>query len=291
MFYSTPFVRYVDPAFSQERTPTCQLRIQLSEHELAISIYDPLQATFPLIERYVFQKGYDGLKPHEAFARILQTHSLTRLPFREVECLIVSHLTALVPGVLFDGAEATNYLGLSHEVADNQVISWDRFSLQDIYLVYEWPRVWKQLLDSLFPNWTQHHYGYYLVRELLLKNHSEPIIYVHVQDYRMDVILTQDHQLTFFNSYSFQSPQDFIYYILLVYDRHDLNRNAIPLRLLGEVDQGSAIYDICYQYIRDVDFTSRAAVQTVPKPLEEREALPDHFLFNLLHSNYEDNKR
>jgi hypothetical protein len=291
MFYSTPFVRYSDPSFSQERTPSCQLRIQLSEQELAISVFDPVQSTFPLIERYVFQKGYTGLKPQEAFARILQTHSLTRLPFKEVECLIVSHVTTLVPGVLFDGAEVTNYLGLSHEVASNPVISWDRFSIQDIYLVYEWPLPWKQLLNSLFPEWTQHHYGYYLIRELLLINHSESTVYVHVQDYRMDVIVIRDRKLVFFNSFSFQSPEDFIYFVLLVYDRHDLNRNEHPLRLLGEIDRGSAIYEMCYRYIRDVGFTSRNTIQSVPKPIEETEPLPDHFLFNLLHSNYEDNQR
>ena len=285
MFHPTPLVNYTDPSFNQDRTPHCKLRLQISEYELSIAIYDTLSDSFPIIERYPIRKGYAQVKPQEAIARILQTHSLTRLSFASVEVIVVTNTYTLVPGSLFDAEHAASLHALNHPLDDADELSWERLEAQDIYLIYSWPKAWKQVLESQFPRISIQHYSFILAKGLLPNSLGKTAVYVHVQDFREDIVVIADGKFLLFNSFNFQRSEDFIYYILLAYDRLSLNRETIPLKLLGEVEVGSALFDSCYKYIRDVDFLERNSHSAIPKPEGETDRLAPHFYFNLLHSN------
>jgi hypothetical protein len=285
MFHPTPLVNYTDPSFSQDRTPHCKLRLQISEYELSIAIYDTLSDSFPIIERYPIRKGYAQVKTQEALARILQTHALTRLSFASVEVIVVTNTYTLVPGALFDAEHAVSLHALNHPMEDDDELSWERLEVQDIYLIYSWPKAWKQVLESQFPRISILHYSFILAKGLLPNSLGKTAVYVHVQDFREDIVVIADGKFLLFNSFNFQSSEDFIYYILLAYDRLSLNRETIPLKLLGEVEVGSALFDSCFKYIRDVDFIERNSHSAIPKPEGETDRLAPHFYFNLLHSN------
>ena len=288
MFHPSPLVRYADPAFTQERTRHCRLRLQVSEQELTLAVYDPLADTFPLIERYPIRKGYAQLKPQEALARILQTHALTRLEFLSVEIILITETYTLAPGALFDASKAEDLLKLNHILKPDDSLNWDRLEAQDVYFIYAYPSAWKQVIETQFPQARIRHYASILASGLIPDSIGQTTVFVHVQDFREDIIAVVDGKLRLFNSYSFQSPEDFLYFILLAYDRLELNRETVPLCLLGEVESGSAIYASCHKYIREISFKSRRSDGSVPNPEGEVDALPAHFYFNLLHSGDED---
>ena len=285
MFHPTPLVNYTDPSFSQDRTPHCKLRLQISEYELSIAIYDTLSDSFPIIERYPIRKGYAQVKPHETIARILQTHALTRLSFASVEVIVVTNTYTLVPEALFDAEHAASLHALNHPLIDTDELGWERLDAQESYFIYTWPKAWKLVLESQFPQVKIHHYAPLMAKGLLPNSLGKTAVYVHVQDFREDIVVIADGKFLLFNSFNFQSTEDFVYYILLAYDRLLLNRETIPLKLLGEVEVGSALFDSCYKYIRDVDFLERNSHSAIPKPEGETDRLASHFYFNLLHSN------
>jgi hypothetical protein len=285
MFHPTPLVNYTDPSFSQDRTPHCKLRLQISEYELSIAIYDTLSDSFPIIERYPIRKGYAQVKPHETIARILQSHALTRLSFASVEVIVVTNTYTLVPGALFDAEHAASLHALNHPLEDSDELGWERIDAQDSYFIFTWPKAWKVVLESQFQQVKIHHYAPLMAKGLLPNSLGKTAVYVHVQDFREDIVVIADGKFLLFNSFNFQSSEDFVYYILLAYDRLSLNRETIPLKLLGEVEVGSALFDSCYKYIRDVDFLERNSHSAIPKPEGETDRLAPHFYFNLLHSN------
>jgi hypothetical protein len=261
------------------------LRLQISEYELSIAIYDTLSDSFPIIERYPIRKGYAQVKPHETIARILQSHALTRLSFASVEVIVVTNTYTLVPGALFDAEHAASLHALNHPLEDSDELGWERIDAQDSYFIFTWPKAWKVVLESQFQQVKIHHYAPLMAKGLLPKSLGKTAVYVHVQDFREDIVVIADGKFLLFNSFNFQSSEDFVYYILLAYDRLSLNRETIPLKLLGEVEVGSALFDSCYKYIRDVDFLERNSHSAIPKPEGETDRLASHFYFNLLHSN------
>ena len=71
-----------------------------------------------------------------------------------------------------------------------------------------------------------------MAKGLLPSSLGKTTVYVHVQDFREDIVVIADGKFLLFNSFNFQSSEDFVYYVLLAYDRLSLNRETIPLKLL-----------------------------------------------------------
>lgn len=59
--------------------------------------------------------------------------------------------------------------------------------------------------------------------------------------------------MIFFNSFQYQTAQDFIYYILFTYEQLELNTESNPLYLIGRVDTDDSYYEQAYTYIREVN--------------------------------------
>jgi hypothetical protein len=81
-----------------------------------------------------------------------------------------------------------------------------------------------------------------------------------------------------FNTFDYKSPEDFIYYILFAAEQLQLNPEYFQLELLGKIAENDALYNIAYQYIRNVTLLD---VSNVINPFTEAETR-EHFI--LLHS-------
>lgn len=281
MFLISPAMRFFDDTFPLEKASRCHLRIQFSEHELAIALFDPVTASFPLIERYTLRK--DQANARETYARILQSQGLFRQKFQQVELIVAYPQYTLVPSPLFEPANAKDFLQLSTGKIENAQAEFEKFPGQDLYVVYSWPLWIKELLSDFFENVKVQHSIFYLLNGLYATAGSGEAVGVHVQDFRQDIMYIRDGKLQYCNNFSFQTPEDFLYHILLVYDRFSISRDLVPLSLLGEIEPGSAIYTHCYNYIREIQFLNRPGSHPVPPGTDEGSELPGHFFFNLLH--------
>ena len=72
-----------------------------------------------------------------------------------------------------------------------------------------------------------------------------------------DIIVTEANRLIFFNSFRYQTSEDFIYYILFTFEQLGLNPENILLQFAGEIDKTSPTYFITSKYIRNIHFASR----------------------------------
>jgi len=283
MFEPVPLLRYADAGFQPDKLQHCLLRIQLSDEELLIAVFDPVLHRFPLVEKYTVRAGYSGLQTHQAAARILRSHSLVRQDFKSREMIWVSPKYTLVPEALFETNSARDLLALVHPLNDSDIIQNDVLNIQGIRVVYAIPDVWKPLLQELGADSIEHHYLYHLLQKVTSENVKSDGVFCHVQDFRMDIIVLKDHRLVLSNSFKFQTPDDFIYFILLAYDRYHFNRDEVILHLCGEIDAGSALYSSAFKYIRELHFLNRPKEPVVAPPADGTTKLQDHFYLNLLH--------
>ena len=80
------------------------------------------------------------------------------------------------------------------------------------------------------------------------------MVYVNVSSDSFDVVVIQNKQLYFSNSFSFETKEDFIYYILFTFEQLKLDVEEIQLYFTGDIELESELYTITYQYIRNVLF-------------------------------------
>jgi hypothetical protein len=59
-------------------------------------------------------------------------------------------------------------------------------------------------------------------------------------------------EVVIFNSFDYQTPEDFIYYVLFTAEQLSLNPENFPLELIGNIDSESDFFKIAYKYIRNV---------------------------------------
>ncbi len=283
MAHPLPFIKYVDSAFTADKTRNCELRIQLSSEELILAVYNYLADQFLLIEKYPVANSYNKVKPFEAMARILQTHSLTRLPFKRVEIIPITPTWTMVPSDLFDENHLRDVLNLGIEVNSTDPLGLDLIAGGELKIAYSWPQSWKNVVENQFEEYTVRHFAGVLASMLLRNNKQETILYAHVHGFQVDLLAIKEGKALLFNSYFFQSPEDFLYFVTLVYEQLSLNREMVPLYLIGEIEEGSAIYHLCYRYIRNIHFLDRPGNSSIPDGETDSPNLQEHALFNLLH--------
>jgi hypothetical protein len=283
MSQPVPFVKYADPAFTAERTRYCELRCLISESELVIAVYDVLAAQFRLIERYPLKNSYNKSKPSEVLARILQTHPLTRLEFKRIEVIPDSFSWQLVPIELFDEDFCEGYLLTGNESEEFQEIAHEYLADRKRVLVYTWPSSWKNIIDSQFPEVRVRHHAAVLFEMLLRGALNGHTVFAYVHDFKLDVLVVSDGKPLLYNSFIFQSPEDFVYYLGLIYEQMNFNRESDALILAGEIEEGSAIHQSCFKYFRHISFSARPDDLPVPASPEGFPEISKHAYFTLLH--------
>jgi hypothetical protein len=93
----------------------------------------------------------------------------------------------------------------------------------------------------------------------------------------MQVMITEKQKLLFYNSFSYATPEDFLYYLLYTYQQLKLDTETVPVNMLGEIVKESVLYELIYKYIRNINFMKRPAELQVQNTFN----MPGHFYFNL----------
>ena len=79
-------------------------------------------------------------------------------------------------------------------------------------------------------------------------------MFVNVSRNSLDIVVLENNQLILFNTFSYNTKEDFIYYILFVAEQLNLNVNEFSLHFTGKVNIEDAIYKTTYKYIKNVYF-------------------------------------
>ena len=103
----------------------------------------------------------------------------------------------------------------------------------------------------------KHHTTIFIEKLLSLSSSEEKKVYVNVSSKSFDVVVIQNKKLQFSNSFEFETKEDFIYYLLFTTEQLQLNPETLHLVFIGDINKDGELYDISYQYIRNVSFGSR----------------------------------
>ena len=82
-------------------------------------------------------------------------------------------------------------------------------------------------------------------------------ITVHILPFSFQVIAIKNQKLVLYNSFDYQSSEDFIYYLLFVLDQLEINNETASINLTGEIKKDALIYSMLYKYIQNLSFGER----------------------------------
>ena len=87
---------------------------------------------------------------------------------------------------------------------------------------------------------------------LLKRSYVTKKIFDHINSGHFEIIVVQNQKLLLFNSFDYNTPEDFLYYILFTAEQLSMNPENFTLELIGKIDTESDYFKIAYKYIRNV---------------------------------------
>ncbi|MCT4623937.1 MAG: DUF3822 family protein [Schleiferiaceae bacterium] len=238
-----------DALLDQTDISNSRLSILHSGDGLSFSLLNKERNKFVLLGAYKTDREEDHRKLFEFVERF------TDLP-GDVSYASTDNTFSLVPKVLFDESNAQKYLSL---------ISTETPKTVGVKELDEWVLVYED--SSELTDWVKTHLpnvkvlngaevviSYYQQK---FKNTSESLVMCHVMGNRVELTCIENGVLTLHNVFSFNSVQDFTYYILSVFEQLKFNPEEIPVYLSGWLTKLSPEVDELRKYIRNIEWEAR----------------------------------
>ncbi|PWL37590.1 DUF3822 domain-containing protein [Flagellimonas aquimarina] len=231
-----------------------KLSIQVGLNGLSFCVLDTISNEILVFEKTVFKTSSTPYLVLKELKTALSQKNITDSDFSEVMVIHKNGFFGLVPKTLFNEEELPNYLKFNAKIMANDHIVFDEILNQDMVNVYvPFTNVNNYIFD-LFGEFEFKHSGTILIGTLLSQSSAsrEPICYVQVSEKEMEVVVISEKKLLLYNLFEYKTKEDFLYYLLFSLEQLQLNLEHLQLKLFGLIEEGDAIYELCYRYIKHV---------------------------------------
>ena len=263
-------------------TTNKRLSVQISLTGLSFLISD---VDSKKLQFYSEEKFENSRTPEELLLNLESSfvkHNELQTNFDEVVVIYATNIYSLVPLSLFDASKASEYLKFNSKILANDYIAHDIIENYEVAIVYVPFININNFLFDRFGSYQYFHGCSILLKHVLdTQKHSEGHkAYIHVLEDTFDHIILNNGKLLLCNSYSYKTPEDFIYYILFCFEQLKLNPDTAETLIIGLQSENDPLFKIAYKYIRNVSIYKNEVSPI--KPGSDSEQMDKFLLLNSL---------
>ena len=259
--------KLLDESFNPLDTPNYGLAIILNETTISCCTVDFKRNKFLGLHR--FEKIVGDPRENQLssgplfldfFSEVITAIPWLRNPFRITKIAYDGKNTTLVPAQLFDPNEKEQYLNFNFTQVTEGPVFCDHLMPLDAWQVYCVPPAVVEATMEFFPKCKVVHAASLLIESIWInyKNRiNTPHIFLHVRKQLFDLMIFNGRQMSYFNTFRFQNPDDVTYYLIFVMEQLNLNPEKIPLVLLGNIEMGNDLSELLLRYVRHVETARR----------------------------------
>jgi hypothetical protein len=231
-----------------------KLSIQVSLTGLSFCCFDTLNNTIVSLNEAHFDSFHKATKIEELFTDAFRDFPELKDSYDEILIIHNNNLSTFVPTPLFDENFLGSYLQYNTKVFETDFFAFDEipnYQMNAVYIPYV--NINNFFIDR-FGSFEYKHANSILVKTLLdlSKNNDEKKMIVHFNPGHFEIMVIQNQKLLLFNSFDYQTPEDFIYYLLFTAEQLNMNPESFKLELLGSIAEEDEFYAIAFKYIRNV---------------------------------------
>ena len=216
----------------------------------------------------------------EELQSIFSEDKLLGLHYQRTKLGLFHHKSALVPNRLFNPSEQQVYLDHLTENRSDETVSIDHLVKLPAKHLYYIGDTQKDFFHRLLPNAKVFHASSAIFQALksTSASYANTCLFTYIRSGELQVLLFKDQDLQFFNTFTYHSANDFIYYILLVYDQFKLSPESVPIHLLGQLIKDSEVFRLLQKYLQFIDFVEAPSDIHIGPKLRR---VPNYFYFDL----------
>lgn len=240
-----------------------KLSIQVSLTGLSFCCFDTLNNTIISFNEVQFDSFHEGIKIEDLFSNVFRDYPELNEEYDDVLVLHNNNLSTFVPSALFDENFIGSYLQYNTKVFETDFFAFDEISNYEINSVYIPYVNMNNFFIDQFGTFDYKHVNSILVSILLdaSKNIDDKQMTVHFSQDHFEIIVIQNQKMLLYNSFDYETAEDFIYYVLFTAEQLNLNPEKFSLELIGDIDSESDFFKIAYKYIRKVSLIEVEALR------------------------------
>ncbi len=276
------FISLKDEALVNESAAQYSLAVQLGVDFVTFCILDAEKKKFLFLETYSFQGENNMVMISECIQKIVAINPLLQSEFKNTFISYVNQKSTLIPLPLYSEGHKVDYFKINHALEKGMRLHTDKIQILEAVNIYAIPDVVENNMSKLFPTAKANHFSTTLIESSLVKyrNHTKKVAIVHVQLSTFEIVIVNGKNLNFYNSFTIKTPEDFVYYILFVFEQLKLNTNSIEIVLCGQIIRNSELYALLFKYVKHIRFDERDNTFQFSYVFEE---IPRHFYSNLFY--------
>lgn len=240
-----------------------KLSLQVSLTGFSFCCFDTLNNTITSFKEIQFETLEKNTKVEDLFREAFKTNPELKETYDEILVIHTNNLSTFVPTALFDEDYLGSYLQYTTKVFETDLFAFDEISnyqMNSVYIPYV--NINNFLIDNV-GSFDYKHANSILVEKILdaSRNNDEKKMIVNFNPGHFEIIVVQNQNLLLFNSFEYNTPEDFLYYILFTAEQLSLNPEAFKLELLGTISENDPFFAIAYKYVRNISFLDVTTLQ------------------------------
>lgn len=239
-------------------TLTYHLSIQVDELGLTYTILDSVRNKYIALKSIPFETKANSHQLPVFCERIVKSEEFLEKSYKSVKLIYHNQKAVLVPMPLFNKENMADFFAFSHEFAGNQEKLFfnriENISSQNIFSV---PTELAIKFSELFPSIVFYNQGTPLIENLMYryKNKTgQQKVIVHLSENFFDVAVIDTPKLLLYNTFKFQDENDFIYFLMYIFEQLKLNPEKTEVVLSGKIEKNSPHHNMIKRYIHQIRF-------------------------------------
>lgn len=276
-----------DEKFNVDFIAQYNLSMQVSRELFRVCVTDTQTNRCLLLEDYQFKNLNSNTALLKQLEDIFESHSVLQAGFwKSIKLGIKNKNFSLVPDSLFEKEFAKDYLSINCTVSGKEVYYHKQKTTETVNIfsadkeIVEW-------FKAKYPhkNVKVFHFTSPIIEGVMIdgKLKDERSLFVVCEKTSLTILVKTENQLEFCNSFNYFTPEDFVYYVMFVFDQLKLNPEETPVVLWGEVQADSPIYNKLYKYIRNISLGNKPASLSFSYQFDE---VFDHKFFDLYNMHF-----
>lgn len=216
---------------------------------------------------HFYEKTFaDPQRPEDLYKEIKLyfSHTLNQnllAAIAQVRVFYANALYTLVPQPYFNEDKLSDYLKYNVKLLPTDELAFDELPNLNANLVYvPYTNINNYLFDQ-FGEFTYQHAVYVFLKHTLKcksdTTNSTTQVFVNVYNTHFDTCVFQNDKLLLCNSYNYFSAEDFVYYLLFVFEQLKLDTEKLELQLFGAITEDMKTYKLLYKYVRNISFATK----------------------------------
>ncbi|MCQ2218925.1 MAG: DUF3822 family protein [Paludibacteraceae bacterium] len=217
----------------------------------------------------VYARKHDGIlyflevaEPGKSSVEVLrdysQSHPVLKSSFSQVLFLEEDSVYELVPMGIFQDSDATAIWKLTHgELAPTMQLNVDSLKILDVNLIYALQSDLVQSVQSCFPTVRFLNRQSLFIQTSVMENrkHSDSNLFLNLHAGFVDVVVVTGGKLQMANSFAYRNTDEFLYFVLGIYDLFGLDQYKSVTTVAGIVDD--ELMAALMRYLKNIRVAAR----------------------------------